>query len=183
MESQRGRLLLSSPAMSDQNFDRTVVFVLEHSADGAIGVVLNRPTSARLIEVLDEWHDLAAAPPVVFQGGPVAMGSVIVVAEVPRGGPEEEFSEVLPGVGVLDVGRGRDELTVGVASLRVYSGYSGWSPGQLDEEVAGGSWLTVETLPGDPFDPEPTGLWTRALRRESGQAAMEVQGASAGWLN
>src|SRR5262249_60589141 len=90
-ESVRGRLLVATPTLYDPNFFRSVVLVLEHSEDGAIGVVLNRPSETAVAESLPDWNRLAAAPDVVFAGGPVSPEAAIGVV---RGGTTEQAGGV-----------------------------------------------------------------------------------------
>src|SRR3989442_5701458 len=80
--SHRGRLLVATPPLVDPNFDRTVILLLEHGDEGALGIVLNRPSDTVLATVLPEWCDHASAPGVVFSGGPVAPEAVIAFARV-----------------------------------------------------------------------------------------------------
>src|SRR4029079_16642795 len=75
--SAKGKLLVAAPPLADPNFDRTVVYVLEHNEDGALGVVLNRPLDDELVEGLDSWNDLLTPPSVLFEGGPVEPNALI----------------------------------------------------------------------------------------------------------
>ena len=144
-ESLRGQLLVATPPLVDPNFDRSVVLLLEHGEDGALGIILNRPTDATLASVLPEWHAHASAPAVVFSGGPVAPEAVIALA---RGGHDAApgWVSVLGEVGTVDVGRdpadlGRSRST----ALRVFVGYAGWAPGQLEAELDQDAWFVVAT--------------------------------------
>jgi len=167
----RGRLLVATPPLVDPNFDRTVVLMLEHGEDGALGIVINRPSGTALAEVLPDWHEHATAPGVVFSGGPVAPEAVIALA---RGGNEETegWVSVLGEVGTIDVGRDPDVVAPHIDALRVFVGYSGWSPGQLEAEIAQDAWFVVPTESGDAFSPHPDQLWREVLRRQRGRIAM-----------
>ncbi len=170
-ESLRGRLLVAAPPLVDPNFDRTVVLVLEHGPDGALGIVLNRPTGTDLGEVLPEWRALASEPAVVFTGGPVAGDAVIALA---RGqlGRVESFVEVVAGIGTIDLGLDPLDLGAPLASLRVFVGYAGWAPGQLEGELEQGAWFVVPFDHDDPFVADPETMWRAVLRRQHGRLSV-----------
>jgi putative transcriptional regulator len=159
-----GRLLVAAPLLSDPNFTRTVVLVLQHDEEGALGVVLNRPSEDDLGLHLPSWGPSACEPPFVFVGGPVEP-SVAIGLEQAEAPPEPT---ALPGVGMLDFDR--DPAAAG--PVRVFSGYAGWGPGQLEDELAEGAWLVVAAEPDDPFTDDPDGLWAAVLRRQPGVLAL-----------
>jgi putative transcriptional regulator len=170
-ETLRGRLLVATPPLVDPNFDRSVVLMLEHGDEGALGIILNRPTQAALASVLPDWHTHASEPGVVFSGGPVAPEAVIALA---RGGRATSpgWVSVSEEVGSVDVGRDPEELDFRIDALRVFVGYAGWAPGQLESELADEAWFVVETQPSDPFSARPDDLWREVLRRQRGRLAM-----------
>jgi putative transcriptional regulator len=169
--SLKGKLLVANPALQDPNFDRTVVLVLEHHDEGAVGVILNRPSETAVEEVLPLWASVAAEPAVVFVGGPVAPGSAIGLGCGPLpSGDGGGFTTVLGAVGVLDLSLEPDELEVG--DVRVFSGYAGWSPGQLEGEIEAGGWFVVDALPGDASAVDAIDLWRLVLRRQGGDLAL-----------
>ncbi|MER3453489.1 MAG: hypothetical protein C4344_07695 [Acidimicrobiia bacterium] len=170
--SFRGKLLVATPLIGDPNFERTVVLVLEHNDEGALGVVLNRPSEVELLGPLPGWDRFAAHPPVVFVGGPVSREAVIALARVGSDAPEGAVTPVVGPVGALDITRDPDEVGAGVEALRIFAGYAGWAPGQLEEEIDAGAWFVVEALPGDTFDADPARLWRRVLRRQGGRLAI-----------
>jgi putative transcriptional regulator len=166
----RGRLLVATPPLVDPNFDRTVILVLEHGADGSLGLILNRPSATRLDEVLPEWNLVADEPAVVFVGGPVSPDAVIALA---RGtGEQDGWIPLVGDLGTVDIGRDPESLQNGLASLRVFVGYAGWIPGQLDDELAQHAWFVVDAEPSDPFMRDPDGLWRTVLRRQRGRVAI-----------
>jgi putative transcriptional regulator len=169
--SFRGRLLVSTPPMTDPNFDRTVVLMLEHSAEGALGIVLNRPTPTQLSDALPDWKPLASAPPVVFSGGPVAEDSVIALARG-IGNGDEGWVQVLDDVGTVDIGRDPAAVSAELHELRIFVGYAGWGPGQLEGEIDAGGWFVVNARPNDAFDANPDALWREVLRRQRGHVAL-----------
>lgn len=169
-----GRLLVAAPALRDPNFDRTVVLVLEHGPEGAVGVVLNRPTGTDVSAALPRWERLAADPSVVFEGGPVAPTAAICIARTPVVGEDEPdgWRPLFAGLGTVDLERDPEELSQPVRDIRVFAGYAGWGADQLEGEVAAGAWYVVDALPGDALSPDPDDLWRTVLRRQRGNLAM-----------
>ena len=167
----KGRLLVATPNLGDPNFERTVVLVLEHGEDGALGVVLNRPSDLDLAEPLPEWARAAAHPPVVFIGGPVAPSAAVCLARVARHGAARGWEPVLGAVGTLDLDSDPDETIAGLDEIRVFAGYAGWGPGQLEGEIEEGGWFLVDADAADPLSPAPEDLWSAVLRRQRGTLA------------
>jgi putative transcriptional regulator len=168
MESMTGQLLVATPTLKDPNFDRTVVLLVAHEPGGALGVVLNRATEVPVSDVLGTWGEMAGDPAVLFEGGPVQPESAICLARMRPGTKRRVtgFHQVAGAVGTVDLSADPDRLRDSVAGIRVFAGYSGWSPGQLEEEVAAGSWFVFDALPGDPFVSRPDDLWPMVLRRQ-----------------
>ncbi len=166
--SLAGRLLVAMPGMADTNFSRTVVLMIEHTPEGAVGLVLNRPTEADLLDHLPGWWTAAVNPRVVFAGGPVGEGGGLGLARGAGSQPLEGWPEVV-GVRVVDL-----EAEPGVDSgleARVFSGYSGWGPGQLESELVDRGWFVVDGEPADVFTSQPENLWEEVLRRAGGRYA------------
>ena len=185
MSELKGRLLVATPNLGDPNFERTVVLVLEHGDEGALGVVLNRPSELDLAEPLPEWARAAAHPPVVFIGGPVAPSAAVCLARLGRHGGAEGWQPLLgppvldapPSetgglVGTLDLDSDPDEAIPRIDEIRVFAGYAGWGPGQLESEIAEGGWFVVDADPADALSPAPERLWTAVLRRQRGTLAL-----------
>lgn len=172
MESLTGRLLVATPALRDPNFERTVVYMVAHEESGALGVVLNRATEVTVADVLGAWGALAGEPAVVFEGGPVSPEAAICLARALPDAPDMDgFNRVASGVGTVDLSVGPEALRPGVMNLRVFAGYAGWSPGQVEKEISTGSWFVFDALPGDPFASRPDDLWPMVLRRQGGLMA------------
>ena len=167
-ESVRGRLLVATPDLRDPNFSRTVILMLEHSDDGALGVVLNRPVELSVAEVLPDWADLSSAPACLFVGGPVAPTAVIGLGR----GDGPVFQPLFDGLGTLDLELDPAMYAPTMAELRVFVGYAGWAPRQLESELDAGGWLVLDLLPDDPFSGDPSQLWAAVLRRQGGRVAM-----------
>jgi putative transcriptional regulator len=165
VESLRGQLLIAGPGLLDPNFWRTVVLVGEHSEDGALGVVLNRSSETPVEEAVPELAVLADEMGAVHVGGPVQPSAVVVLADFAE--PEEAGALVVDSIGFL-------ASEVEPASLgelrraRVYVGYAGWGPGQLDGELEDGSWIVEPAIAEDVFTDDPEGLWSAVLRRKGG---------------
>jgi putative transcriptional regulator len=172
-----GRLLVATPLLGDPNFKRAVVLIVEHEVtEGTLGVVLNRPTKIPVGQVLEEWTELITDPPVLFRGGPVAQNSALALAMVP--GKEEPLgwraldgAPALARLGLLDLDAPPRLLAPAITSLRVYAGYAGWSPGQLEAEIDEGAWFVLPAEPGDIFAAEPDQLWRAVLQRQEGDIA------------
>lgn len=168
-----GRLLVATPGLVDPNFYRTVVLIVSHTEEGAAGVVLNRPSETELDEgPLRTIAPLAADPPLVFVGGPVDATSAVCLARTAPEARPEGWQQVVGGLGVLDLGDGIDDGVSNVDRVRVFAGYAGWAPGQLEAEVEEGSWYVVEADPEDALSAEPGGLWRFVLRRQGGDLAL-----------
>jgi putative transcriptional regulator len=176
VSSLTGRLLVATPALADPNFDRAVVLLLDHDEEGSLGVVLNRPTPVGVGDVLEGWAALAGEPGVVFQGGPVSLDSALGVAVIPGGGSAERaplgWRRVHGAIGLVDLGTPPELLAAALGSLRIFAGYAGWGPGQLEEELGEGAWYVVESEPGDVSSPVPERLWREVLRRQRSELAM-----------
>ena len=170
--SLAGRLLVATPLMNDPNFARTAVFVAEHSEDGALGVVLNRPSQTDVSEVLPLWDTVVTSPAVVFVGGPVSPDGALALGRIGGSLPEAGFQPVVHGFGVVDLDGDPALLSPHLAALRVFAGYSGWGPGQLDDEIEEGAWYVVDGAPDDVFCSRPDVLWRDVLRRQGGDLAM-----------
>lgn len=169
----RGRLLVANPLLTDPNFDRSVVLVLAHGGEGALGVILNRPSDTGVDEILPRWAPLAATPGVLYSGGPVNRRAVIGVAGRDAGavgaraGEGEQvraWTAVSENLGTVDLELEPEQVPV--ERVRIFIGYAGWSAGQLEGEIAGGSWWVVDALPEDTFASRPERLWRDVLRRQ-----------------
>ena len=165
MESLRGHLLVAGPGLIDPNFWRTVVLVGEHSDEGALGLVLNRSSETSVDEALPEFALLAEGMGAVHVGGPVQPSAVVVLADFVDTNAAESL--VVESIGFLPAEV--EPATIGELSrARVYVGYAGWGPGQLDAELEEGSWIVEPALPEDVFTDDPDGLWSGVLRRKGG---------------
>ncbi|MGL5865812.1 MAG: YqgE/AlgH family protein [Dermatophilaceae bacterium] len=162
-----GRLLVATPQVGGGLFRRSVVLMLHHDDEGAQGVVLNRPIDATIDAVLPGWEEHASRPARVFQGGPVQPDSALGLVAVPGDSPEPRGVKRLFGsVALVDLDTPPLLVADVLSGLRIFAGYAGWSPGQLDAEITTGSWYVVDVESGDAFTEEPDGLWRRVLNRQ-----------------
>lgn len=170
MRSLRGQLLVAGPGLLDPNFRRTVVFLAEHGEDGAMGVVLNRVSSVAVEDAVPPIAELIGAGTLVHLGGPVQPQAVVVLADFAE--PHRAGALVLDTVGFLP-GDVEDAGDLGeLRSVRVFAGYAGWAPGQLEDELAEQSWVVLPARSSDVFTDAPDGLWTEVLRRHGGGLAV-----------
>jgi putative transcriptional regulator len=165
--SRRGRLLVASPTLVDPNFHRAVVLMLEHSEEGALGVILNRPSATAAAEALPApLSDLLPDGEPVHEGGPVQPEAVILLADFTD--PSRAAGVAVGSVGIVDPNGDIEGLGEVVAAVRAFGGYAGWSGGQLEQEIAEEAWIDAVCLPEDVFTDEPDRLWSRVLDRKGG---------------
>ena len=170
METLRGHLLVAGPDLLDPNFRRSVILVGEHGNEGAMGVVLNRPSAISVADAIPPLAELVEETELVYVGGPVQPQAIVVLGDFRD--PGEAGALVLGSIGFLP---GEIETAADVGSLtraRVFAGYAGWAPTQLEDEIAEGSWILEPALPHDVFTEEPTNLWSEVLRRKGGAFAV-----------
>lgn len=158
---------MAAPNLVDPNFRRAVVLMLEHTDEGALGLVLNRPTPLVARDALP--GRLAGALPGeehVHQGGPVQPDAVIVLADFAD--PERAAAIAFGNVGIVDPEAEAADLEGAVRAIRAFGGYAGWGGGQLEQEIAEEAWIDAAGTPGDVFTREPERLWGRVLERKGG---------------
>jgi putative transcriptional regulator len=159
-DSLRGHLLIAAPSLFDY-FRRTVVLVLEHTPDGAMGVVLGRETETRVADTVPALAELPGADEVVYLGGPVAPESLVALGDFED--PGEAGTQVIGSLGTLDPDGDNESLR----RLRVFAGYAAWGPGQLDGELEQDAWIVQAADPEDPF--RSGDIWSDALGRKGGR--------------
>ncbi len=173
---EAGLLLVAAPSLEDP-FHQAVILLLEHDESGTLGVVINQPTTLDVGSVLPGWRDHLTGTTHLFQGGPVALDSALGLAALGAAVREPEepegFRRVVGPLGIIDLDLPADALVPHLQALRIYAGYAGWSPGQLEDELDRGSWAVVR--PGDivtdAFLADPEQLWSAVLRRAGGTLA------------
>jgi putative transcriptional regulator len=170
MESARGQLLIAGPALLDPNFWRTTVLVVEHNDEGALGLVLNRPSETSVGEAVPQLEDLIDPDDLLFIGGPVQPAAVIVLAEFED--PGDAALIAFDDIGVLGTGTSPDEPVAGVRMGRAFVGHAGWGSGQLDSEIERGDWILDPAQREDAFSSDPRELWAEVLTRKGGSYAL-----------
>jgi putative transcriptional regulator len=170
VQSLSGQLLLASPALMDPNFRRAVVLIGVHSEEGAMGVVLNRPSEVTVGEAVPALEQVLEEREPVYVGGPVQPSSIVFLAEFLDPSPAGLL--VLGRIGFPAPDADIDELTEATARRRVFAGYAGWSEGQLDAEVNQGDWIAHSAVPDDVFTEAPEELWSNVLTRKGGSYAL-----------
>lgn len=170
MDSARGQLLIAGPSLIDPNFWRTVVLIVEHSDEGAFGLVLNRPSETLVGEAVPEIEDLVDPDEPLYIGGPVQPSGVVVLGQFED--PGDGVLLAFDDVGVLGTGSSPEEHAAGLLTARAFVGHAGWGAGQLDEELERGDWILEPARLEDAFSPEPRELWPEVLTRKGGSYAL-----------
>lgn len=161
-ESLGGQLLIASPSLADY-FRRTVVLVVDHTGDGAFGLILNRPSETTVGEAAPELAELIGAEHVLHIGGPVQSSAVTAIGEHSESAAASKL--IVGDVGMVDL----DEPPE-LSRLRVFAGYAGWGAGQLDSELEADAWIVEAAHPDDPFCEDD--LWATVLRRKGAEFAL-----------
>jgi putative transcriptional regulator len=169
-ESLAGQLLLASPSLRDPNFARTVVLIGVHNEEGAMGVVLNRPSTVTVREAVPQLESAVDELEPVYVGGPVQPSSVVCLAEFLE--PSHAELLVLGRIGFPAPDTDIEELADATSRRRVFAGYAGWGDGQLDAEIEQGDWIAQPALPEDVFSDTPEQLWGSVLTRKGGSYAL-----------
>jgi putative transcriptional regulator len=170
MDSARGQLLIAGPGLLDPNFWRTVVLVVEHTDDGALGLVLNRPSETTVGDAVPQLEELVDLDDRLFIGGPVQPSAVIVLAQFED--PTDAALLSFDDIGVLGTGSTPEEPVAGVRTGRAFVGHAGWGGGQLDAELEQGDWILDPARREDAFCQAPTELWSDVLTRKGGSYAL-----------
>jgi putative transcriptional regulator len=152
----------------DPNFRKTVVLVAHHDEDGALGLVLSRPSDVPASAAVPLLAGMPGAADPVFVGGPVQPEAFMVLAEFDD--LEEAAAPIVGQLGFMPADAEPDELAI--SRLRLFAGYSGWSSGQLEAELAEDSWLVVDAVPDDAFADDPDELWRSVLHRQGGRFSL-----------
>lgn len=171
MNSLRGKLILAGPMLKDPNFDRTVVLITEHTEEGAMGLVLNRPSEATVGDAVPDLTWVTDPEDTVYVGGPVAPNGVIVLAEWTDPGQAVVLVEDDLGFVPGDADD-PDALAAAIRRARVYAGHAGWGPGQLEDELAEEAWIVEAPRREELFSDDAEGLWPAVLRRMGREFAL-----------
>ena len=169
MDSLQGQLLIAAPSLVDPNFRRTVVLVAQHTDDGAMGLVLNRPSEAPVSEAVPPLAELVDDGEPVWAGGPVEPGGVIVLAAYTE--PEAAAALVFGDVGFMPAEADPGDVVAETRRARVFAGYAGWGAGQLEEELDEEAWFVEPAVEEDVFN-RADDLWSDVLARKGGPYAV-----------
>jgi putative transcriptional regulator len=164
MDSLQGKLLVSSPALHDPNFRKTVVLIAHHDEEGAMGLVLSRPSEVAAAEAVPALDGLPGSDDPVFVGGPVQPDAFMVLAEFDDVG--DAAAPIMDHLGFMPADSEPDDLSI--TRLRLFAGYSGWDQGQLENELEEASWIVVDAEADDAFSDDPDELWRAVLHRKGG---------------
>ena len=164
MDTVQGKLLVSSPALIDPNFRKTVVLIAHHDEEGAMGLVLSRPSTVAAADAVPALAGIPGADHPVFVGGPVQPEAFMVLAEFDD--IAQAAAPIMDGLGFMPADAQPEELAI--RRLRLFAGYSGWGDGQLEAELEEDSWIVVDALADDAFADDPDELWRGVLQRQGG---------------
>jgi len=170
-ETLQGKLLIAGPGLWDPNFRRTIVLVGHHDDEGAIGVVLNRAAEVSVEEAVPPLADLVTAGEPLFLGGPVRPEAAVVLADFQP--PSSAGVIAFGSIGFL-AGEVDHEDVGPIRRARVFAGYAGWGPGQLEDEIEESSWIVEQAVLEDVFAPDPESLWASVLRRKGPEFRLMV---------
>lgn len=171
-ELAQGKILVADRRLADPNFSHTVVYLITYDDEGAVGLILNRETDARVSKLLNGIQEAAHRQDLVFEGGPVEKESILALyrTTLRREGARRVQRDVYA---VLDEKVLKEALKSGADrnTLRFYTGYAGWGSGQLDSEVDAGAWIVMDGDARTVFDEHPETLWDRLIRRKDESVA------------
>jgi putative transcriptional regulator len=170
MGSIAGQLLIAGPNLGDPNFWRTVVLVVAHNEEGALGLVLNRPSETTVREAVPDLTELIDPDEDVLVGGPVQQSAVIVLAQFDD--PSNAALLAFDDIGVLGDADSAGDSGIRIRAARAFAGHAGWGPGQLDDELARGDWILEPAQRDDAFSSAPGALWPNVLQRKGGSYAL-----------
>jgi putative transcriptional regulator len=168
IELSRGKFLVASKELRDPNFFETVVLLLEYDRNGAMGLVINRPSTLKLSKVLPDIEGLQKRSDTIYLGGPVAKNQLMLLIRTtsPPEGSRLVFRDIYLSSSQEIIEKMVDNPDT-PERFRVYAGYAGWAPGQLDHEVSRGGWHILQADEESVFDKTPSEIWPELIRRSS----------------
>ncbi len=160
----KGKLLIAMPTLNDPNFWQSVILLCNYGPEGALGVVLNRPTEVSVSALIHDFPGLSGTER-IYEGGPVSRNGMLVLC---RGGDSDSGGNKI--IGEVSLAKDMDDLKgtsrfAPAPEVRCYLGYAGWVSGQLEAEVKTGSWRTIWADSTLIFDADPSVLWPQMMRR------------------
>ncbi len=166
----RGKLLVATELVQGEVFARTVILLLHYDENGAMGIVVNRPTDIEPEELVDHVEAFSAYSGTLYWGGPVQMSSLRALLRTDA--PPQGAEAIVGSVNLVHIDDTLMDPPADPASLRFFIGYAGWAAGQLDREMARGSWHVVPALEEHVFSEEPRELWKRLSPPREHRAAV-----------
>lgn len=172
-----GMLLVAAPGMGSPEFARTVVFIVEHDEGGTLGVDLTTRSETPVHNVLEPWAAMMSTPPVVYVGGPVnqtqpiCLGVTAVGAEIsedpnPLADGEPLFQKLANRFAIVNISVEPEHFDGLLSGARLFAGYAGWEPGQLQDEIDRGDWYVAPALPSDVLAKGGADVWGDVMRRQ-----------------
>ncbi len=166
-ELAKGKFLVASRRLQDPNFRETVVLLIDYGLDGAMGLVINRPSAVKLVTVFPDIKALKQRKDTIFVGGPVEANKMLLLIRSPR--MPEGADEVTAGVYISSSWKVLEGLMKKTATkderFRLFAGYAGWAPSQLDFERTRGDWYVLKADAETVFSQNPSELWPELIRR------------------
>ena len=162
----KGKFLVASRQLNDPNFSETVVLLIEYGPEGAMGLVVNRPSNVKLSTVFPDTKELKQRKDTIYVGGPVAVNQMLLLIRSAQA-PKDSIS-VLEDVHISSswkVLEGLIRETEGDLRFRLFAGYAGWAPSQLDFERSRGDWHVLKAEADSVFAQDPGALWQELIRR------------------
>ena len=168
-----GILLIAKPGMPDPNFSETVVLVAWAEDSSTVGVILNRPSAQQLVDIAPDWPGAADFKQQIYSGGPV-MRQVLVALFESKDEPKARAFRVLPKVYVsMHPGNLEPLIARPPARMRLYAGFSGWAPRQLESEVDRGTWFMLRATEDVIFRKDTTGMWQELVEKAQGSRTFQ----------
>jgi putative transcriptional regulator len=170
MQSLARNLLIAAPTLLDPNFHRTVVLIAHHDEQGAMGVVLNRPTATAVGEAAPDVEEIVGPGETVFAGGPVGTDGLMILAELSD--PSLAALRVDDDLGFIAVEAENLDIAAATRRARAFAGHAGWGAGQLEAELEAEAWIVEPARREDIFSDSPGDLWSAVLERKGGSYAL-----------
>ena len=167
-ELAKGKFLVASRRLRDPNFKETVVLLIDYGQDGAMGLVINRPSQIKLATVFPDIKELKERKDSLFVGGPVAVNQMLLLVGTPQ--VPEESQAVTQDVYISSSWKVLERLMKNAAKderFRIFAGYAGWAPNQLDFEKSRGDWHVLKADAETVFDKKPSEIWQELILRAS----------------
>lgn len=168
-ETTRGQFMIAAKHLRDPNFFKTVVLMVEHNSGGAMGLVINRPSTVTVSQALSEHFTLPATDDFVYVGGPVEPSALFILHDAAELDSPEPA--VVPGLYVGSSATAFESIVRSAAEeggdchFRIFAGCAGWGPGQLETEISRGDWHLISATVEDALEGDPYELWDETLTR------------------